>query len=127
MDAFHERLARIDSGDGRPSKVDLGVDWRANEPIQMTIGPVLHPDNARDFIDIDAALQSGRSTMRTSYNSSYGNCSYSSSNLAAGRRQHSSPPSRRRRVSRVVLSTFALVCRDGFTGSRPTGTGPDDP
>jgi sensor domain CHASE-containing protein len=50
------------------------VDWRANEPILMAIGPVLHPDDAvankmgalygrafaRDFIDIDAALQSGR-------------------------------------------------------------------
>ncbi|MEV5447099.1 nucleotidyl transferase AbiEii/AbiGii toxin family protein [Streptomyces sp. NPDC052644] len=52
------------------------MDWRANEPILMTIGPVLHPDDAvankmsalygrafaRDFVDIDAALRSGRYT-----------------------------------------------------------------
>jgi hypothetical protein len=56
--------------------VELGVDWRANEPILMAVGPVLHPDDAvankmsplygrafaRDFIDIDATLQSGRHT-----------------------------------------------------------------
>jgi len=54
--------------------VELGVDWRANEPVQMRLGPVLHPDDAmankmsalygralaRDFIDVDAALRSGR-------------------------------------------------------------------
>ena len=51
---------------------------RANEPILMSVGPVLHPDDAvankmgalyerafaRDFIDIDAALQSGRYDRR---------------------------------------------------------------
>jgi hypothetical protein len=60
--------------DGRTAKVELGVDWRANDPILMSIGPVLHPDDAvankmsalygrafaRDFIDIDATLCSGR-------------------------------------------------------------------
>jgi hypothetical protein len=76
----YETFARLNvSGDGRTSKVELGVDWRANEPIQMTIGPVLHPDDAvankmsalygralaRDFIDIDAALQSGRYDRET--------------------------------------------------------------
>lgn len=70
-------FARLTVTDGgRASKVELGVDWRANEPILMAIGPVLHPDDAvankmsalygrafaRDFIDIDAALQSGRYT-----------------------------------------------------------------
>jgi hypothetical protein len=90
VDPFHERLARTGLGaadrytfarlavtDGvRVSKVELGVDWRANEPILMAIGPVLHPDDAvankmsalygrafaRDFIDLDAALRSGRYT-----------------------------------------------------------------
>ncbi len=60
--------------DDRTAKVELGVDWRANDPILMSVGPVLHPDDAvankmsalygrafaRDFIDIDAALGSGR-------------------------------------------------------------------
>ncbi|MEV0727634.1 nucleotidyl transferase AbiEii/AbiGii toxin family protein [Polymorphospora sp. NPDC050346] len=84
MDLFHEQLARTGlaaaetygfalAGD-HASKVELGVDWRANEPIQMAIGPVLHPDDAvankvaalygralaRDFIDVDAVVQSGR-------------------------------------------------------------------
>lgn len=58
------------------------MDWRANEPILMAVGPVLHPDDAvankmsalcgrafaRDFIDIDAALRSGRYTPETVLN-----------------------------------------------------------
>lgn len=79
----YDTFARLHvSGDGRTSKVEMGVDWRANEPIQMTIGPVLHPDDAvankmsalygralaRDFIDIDAALQSGRYDRETLLN-----------------------------------------------------------
>lgn len=71
----YDTFARLNVSDGgRTSKVELGVDWRANEPIRMTIGPVLHPDDAvankmsalygralaRDFVDIDAALRSGR-------------------------------------------------------------------
>jgi len=71
----YDTFARLTVADGRhTSKVELGVDWRANEPILMAIGPVLHPDDAvankmsalygrafaRDFVDIDAALQSGR-------------------------------------------------------------------
>lgn len=68
-------FARLNVHDGEhASKVELGVDWRANEPVLMTVGPVLHPDDAvankmsalhgralaRDFIDVDAALRSGR-------------------------------------------------------------------
>lgn len=71
----HDTFVRLTVSDGeRTSKVELAVDTRANEPIHMTIGPVLHPDDAvankmnalysralaRDFIDVDAALQSGR-------------------------------------------------------------------
>ena len=50
------------------------MDLRANEPVRISIGPVLHPDDvvankvralyeralARDFIDIYAVLRSGR-------------------------------------------------------------------
>ncbi len=59
---------------GEDSKVELSVDYRANEPVRMAIGPVLHPDDAvankmgalfgraqaRDFIDVDGAITSGR-------------------------------------------------------------------
>ncbi|MDG4790699.1 nucleotidyl transferase AbiEii/AbiGii toxin family protein [Micromonospora sp. WMMD1102] len=73
----YDTFARLTVTDGRQvSKVELGVDWRANEPILLAVGPVLHPDDAlankmsalygrafaRDFIDIDAALRSGRYT-----------------------------------------------------------------
>lgn len=83
MERQFDTFARLNvSGNGRTSKVELGVDWRANEPIQMVIGPVLHPDDAvankmsalygralaRDFIDIDAALQSGRYSRETVLN-----------------------------------------------------------
>jgi hypothetical protein len=70
-----ETFARLSVSDRvRVSAVELAADWRANHPIQMTIGPVLHPDDAvankmsalygraqaRDFIDIYAAIRSGR-------------------------------------------------------------------
>jgi hypothetical protein len=71
----HDTFVRLTVTDGdQTAKVELAVDSRANEPILMTVGPVLHPDDAvakkmralyerafpRDFIDIDAAIQSGR-------------------------------------------------------------------
>jgi hypothetical protein len=54
----------------------LGIDWRQHQPVTLAIGPVLHPDDAvankvcalfsgaqaRDYIDVDAVLQSGRYT-----------------------------------------------------------------
>ena len=76
----HDAFVRLTVSDGeRTSKVELAVDSRANEPIRMTLGPVLHPDDAvtnkmnalysrafaRDFIDIDAAIQSGRYDRET--------------------------------------------------------------
>ena len=76
----HDAFVRLTVSDGeRTSKVELAVDSRANEPIIMTLGPVLHPDDAvtgkmnalyarafaRDFIDIDAAVQSGRYERET--------------------------------------------------------------
>jgi nucleotidyltransferase AbiEii toxin of type IV toxin-antitoxin system len=71
----HDTFTRLTVSDGaQVAKVELGVDMRANEPVRISIGPVLHPDDAiankmgalyeralaRDFIDIDAVLQSGR-------------------------------------------------------------------
>jgi hypothetical protein len=71
----HDTFVRLTVSDGvRQAKVELGVELRRNEPVRIAIGPVLHPDDAvtnkmgalydralaRDFIDIDAVLRSGR-------------------------------------------------------------------
>ncbi len=71
----HDTFTRLTVSDGvHTAKVELGVDQRHHEPIRTSIGPVLHPDdtaankiralyeraNASDFIDVDAALRSGR-------------------------------------------------------------------
>jgi Nucleotidyl transferase AbiEii toxin, Type IV TA system len=59
------------------AKVELGLDWRQYEPIQLEVGPVLHADDAvankvcalfgraevRDYIDVDAIVTSGRYTQ----------------------------------------------------------------
>lgn len=58
------------------AKVELGLDWRKNEPIRLAVGAVLHADDAvankvcalfgraevRDYIDVDAIVASGRYT-----------------------------------------------------------------
>jgi hypothetical protein len=58
-------------------RVELVANWRSQPPVQMDIGPVLHADDvmagkvdalynraaARDFLDIDAAIASGRYTL----------------------------------------------------------------
>lgn len=60
----------------RPYKVELAANWRALPPVMMDIGPVLHIDDVvagkmsalftraepRDFLDIDAAVMTGRYT-----------------------------------------------------------------
>jgi Nucleotidyl transferase AbiEii toxin, Type IV TA system len=65
-----------DTADGIEEKVELSVDWRAHDPVQLGIGPVLHADDTvankvcalfgralpRDFLDVDAAITSGRYT-----------------------------------------------------------------
>lgn len=75
----NETFARLLLGDTTrlndgPEKLELSVDWRAHQPVLLKIGPVLHPDDAvankmcalfgraqpRDFLDVDAAIQSGR-------------------------------------------------------------------
>lgn len=77
LERRYDTFARLAVSDGsHASKVELGVDWRANEPILMAVGPVLRPEDAiankmstlygrafaRDFIDIDTAPRSGRYT-----------------------------------------------------------------
>jgi hypothetical protein len=70
------RLYVTDPRTEREGKVELGVDWRARSPVMLDFGPVLHPDDAvagkvnalfdrwepRDFLDVDAAITSGRYT-----------------------------------------------------------------
>jgi hypothetical protein len=71
----HDTFTRLTVADGAlAATVELGVDMRAHEPVRMSIGPVLHPEDAVankmhalyerahacDFIDIDAVVRSGR-------------------------------------------------------------------
>ncbi|HEX2808089.1 MAG TPA: nucleotidyl transferase AbiEii/AbiGii toxin family protein [Kineosporiaceae bacterium] len=67
---------RLTDPSGQSAKVELACDWRAHQPVQLDIGPVLHPDDAvankvtalfgraapRDYVDVHAALVSGRYT-----------------------------------------------------------------
>jgi len=60
----------------QPYKVELAANWRALPPVMMDVGPVLHVDDVvagkmsalftraepRDFLDVDAAVVSGRFT-----------------------------------------------------------------
>lgn len=71
---FFARLAVADPVSRDASTVELGVDWRAYPPVQLEVGPVLHPDDAvanklcalygraevRDYIDIHGVLRDGR-------------------------------------------------------------------
>lgn len=73
-----ETFARLAvAAPGRPDhpyKVELAANWRAQPPVMMDVGPVLHIDDVvagkmsalytrgepRDFLDVDAALTTGR-------------------------------------------------------------------
>lgn len=73
-----EKFARLDvtSADGYRFDVDMGVDWRAHDPVTLEVGPVLDLDDAvankvgalygrgeaRDYLDVDAIRRSGRFT-----------------------------------------------------------------
>jgi len=74
-DTFTRLMVRpTGDDDAEPEKVELSADWRAHSPVILDIGPVLHPDDAvankmcalysralaRDFLDVDAAVVSGR-------------------------------------------------------------------
>ena len=70
------RLLLSDDAAAEPEKLELAADWRANPPVLLKVGPVLHPDDAvankmaalygraaaRDFLDVDSAVESGRYT-----------------------------------------------------------------
>ncbi len=76
-DTFARLLVRSPGGDADaepPDKVELAADWRAHPPVLLAVGPVPHQDDAvankmcalygrapaRDFLDVDAAIVSGR-------------------------------------------------------------------
>jgi hypothetical protein len=74
--ATFARLAVSDPSSDETSTLELGVDWRAFPPVQLAIGPVLHPVDAaanklcalfgraavRDYIDVHGVLKDGRFT-----------------------------------------------------------------
>ena len=45
------RLILTDPADGTEEKIELSVDWRAHEPVQLDVGPVLHAANADHGFD----------------------------------------------------------------------------
>lgn len=67
---------RVQAGGGLELDVDFAVNWRADPPVQMSLGPVLSERDAvagklsavysrgevRDFLDLDAIRASGRYT-----------------------------------------------------------------
>lgn len=78
-DVCSDHFARLwvtDTQSGQSGKVELAADIRSKAPVTMSIGPVVHVDDvvggkmealftraeARDFIDIDAIVTSGRFT-----------------------------------------------------------------
>jgi len=77
LDTFARLYVTDPNEPDRQHRVELVSNWRTQPPVQMDIGPVLHPDDvmagkmdalynraaARDFLDIDAALTSGRYTL----------------------------------------------------------------
>jgi hypothetical protein len=77
LDTFARLLVTDPDDPDRQHRVELVANWRAQPPVQLDIGPVLHPDDvmagkmdalcnraaARDFLDIDAAITSGRYSL----------------------------------------------------------------
>ncbi|MEV7983993.1 nucleotidyl transferase AbiEii/AbiGii toxin family protein [Micromonospora sp. NPDC085948] len=75
-DTFARLLVYGNDPGGEPDKLEMSADWRAHAPVMSPVGPVLHPDDAvankmcalfgraeaRDFLDVDAALLSGQYT-----------------------------------------------------------------
>lgn len=73
--AQYARL-HVATSDGRQLDVDLGVDWRQDDPVRLDVGPVLSLADAvgnkvsalysraeaRDYLDVDAIRRSGRFT-----------------------------------------------------------------
>jgi nucleotidyltransferase AbiEii toxin of type IV toxin-antitoxin system len=76
FDTFARLAATDPATPDRPYRVELAANWRSLPPVMMDIGPVLHVDDVvagkmsalftraepRDFLDVDAALMTGRYT-----------------------------------------------------------------
>jgi hypothetical protein len=76
LDTFARLHLSQDHNPDEQHRVELVANWRAQAPVAMQIGPVLHPDDvmagkmdalynraaARDFLDVDAAINQGRYT-----------------------------------------------------------------
>lgn len=76
FDTFARLAATDPATPDRPYKVELAANWRSLPPVMMDIGPVLHVNDVvagkmsalftraepRDFLDVDAALLTGRYT-----------------------------------------------------------------
>ena len=72
--AEHFARLHVVTADGVQLDVDLGVDWRQDEPVRLAVGPVQSLDDAvgskvgalysrgevRDYLDVDAIRGSGR-------------------------------------------------------------------
>jgi hypothetical protein len=76
FETFARLMVRESDRPDHPFKVELAANWRAKVPVTLDIGPVIHLDDAvagkmsalysraepRDFLDVDAAITSGRYT-----------------------------------------------------------------
>lgn len=74
LDTFARLRVTDPAAPQRPQRVELVANWRAHDPVEMDIGPVLHPDDVmagkvdalcnraavRDFLDLDAAITTRR-------------------------------------------------------------------
>lgn len=75
VDQRSDAFARMEvSASDLETSIDLGIDWRSREPVQLEIGPVLAVEDAvankvaalysrgeaRDYLDVDAIRASGR-------------------------------------------------------------------
>ncbi len=77
-ETFVRLLVTGPADDDEPDVVEIAADWRSHEPVKLAVGPVLHADDAvankmaalygralaRDFLDVDAILASGRYTAQ---------------------------------------------------------------
>jgi nucleotidyltransferase AbiEii toxin of type IV toxin-antitoxin system len=75
-ETFARLLVTDQAAGGEADKVEVAADWRSHDPVMLDVGPVLHADDAvankmtalygralaRDFLDVDAILASGRYT-----------------------------------------------------------------
>lgn len=74
--AAHFARLRVSAPDGNQFDLDLGVDWREQEPVSSDVGPMLSlvdavgnkvsalysRGEARDYVDVDAIRRDGRFT-----------------------------------------------------------------